>query len=446
MRKISYISFFVFMLIMCGAFVSCSKDDDEGSSGLTISLTSDDYKPYTSDEGNVEYGYFDGVMCYRVTSEENKTLEVAKGVKEATQANIPQDVTIDGIKHKVTSIGKGAFSNCTSLISLTIPGSIVSIGNYAFQGCSGLKRVELKSPNPPAIGEYAFYGTNCPIYVPTDSKEVYKTEWKEWANQIRDVASTNPQRREETVYVKDSSYYRRLYWDSPHRGWTESVVSDGSLFYRLYKSSSYMSDNPVEMTAWVCWVDKYAENISIPKYVIYKDEKYVVNGIDIYAFGINKCLKSVSIPVGFTCINSHAFYGCESLESVTIPESVVKIEDYAFENCLSLKNVSIPNGVTEIQGGAFFNCKSLETVTIPINVTSIGSGAFYDCGLLDIYMKCPNPPKMYSRSYYGASFSFSASFSTQTFNNATLHVPAGLKGKYAYDENWGSFVHIVDDL
>lgn len=439
MRKNSFIPIFLFALIVCGAFISCSKDDDEGSSGLTISLTSDDYKPYTSDEGNVEYGYFDGVMYYRVTSEENKTLEVAKGVKEATQANIPQDVIIDGIRYKVTSIGKGAFLNCiglTSLIipnsvttiessafsgcialtSLIIPSSVVSIGNYAFSSCSGLKRVDLKSQNPPAIGEYVFYNTRCPIYVPTDSKNVYKTEWKEWANNIRDIASINPQKGGETVYVKDSSYYK---------GWTVNSISDGTLFYEVYH---HISGEIYELTAKVSWADEFVENVKIPHYIIYNDEEYIVNGIGYKAFSSCVCLKSVSIPASITCIDYCAFYGCESLESVTIAESV-----------------------TTIYTDAFYGCRNLSSLTIPSTITSIGSGSFSGCGLLDIYMKCPNPPKMYSRSYggvndYGASFSFSASFSTQTFNNATLHVPAGLKGKYAYDENWGSFVHIVDDL
>ena len=41
----------------------------------------------------------------------------------------------------MTSIGKSAFSDCSSLTSITIGNSVKSIGDYAFYGCSGLKDV-----------------------------------------------------------------------------------------------------------------------------------------------------------------------------------------------------------------------------------------------------------------------------------------------------------------
>ncbi|MBE6382072.1 MAG: hypothetical protein E7049_03540 [Lentisphaerae bacterium] len=40
-----------------------------------------------------------------------------------------------------TTLGYGAFSNCSGLTSVTIPNSVTSIGDYAFSGCSGLTSV-----------------------------------------------------------------------------------------------------------------------------------------------------------------------------------------------------------------------------------------------------------------------------------------------------------------
>ena len=61
------------------------------------------------------------------------------------------------IPSSVTSIGDYAFESCTGLTSITIPNSITSIGDDAFRNCDGLASIELGN-NVESIGNSAFRG------------------------------------------------------------------------------------------------------------------------------------------------------------------------------------------------------------------------------------------------------------------------------------------------
>ena len=72
---------------------------------------------------------------------------------------IPSSVTNNGTIYSVTSIGNDAFENCSGLTSVTIPNSVTSIGEWAFWECSGLTSVTIGN-SVTSIGNDAFYGCN----------------------------------------------------------------------------------------------------------------------------------------------------------------------------------------------------------------------------------------------------------------------------------------------
>lgn len=60
---------------------------------------------------------------------------------------IPSTVTYEGTEYNVTSIGESAFSKCTEITSVTIPNSVTSIGKGIFYGCTNLTSIVIEEGN-----------------------------------------------------------------------------------------------------------------------------------------------------------------------------------------------------------------------------------------------------------------------------------------------------------
>lgn len=69
---------------------------------------------------------------------------------------IPESVTYMDVAYRVIQINDGAFTSCTGMTSVVIPGSVETISNYAFQNCSSLSAVTIGS-GINKIGGAVFY-------------------------------------------------------------------------------------------------------------------------------------------------------------------------------------------------------------------------------------------------------------------------------------------------
>ena len=109
------------------------------------------------------YTYEDQTLTYTVLSEEDKTCEIKEGFSwggfsgndVSGNLEIPEISSDGGNNYTVISIGNYAFNGFRNLTSVKIPNSVVSIGKQSFAGCDGLELVEIPT-SVTLVGEGAF--------------------------------------------------------------------------------------------------------------------------------------------------------------------------------------------------------------------------------------------------------------------------------------------------
>ena len=108
---------------------------------------------------------------------------------------LPEKVEYYGSYYKVTAISERAFSGSSELRSVVLPSVMNKIGSYAFEGCTGLEKLVVKSPSAatraatteptvPTVDEHAFDDIceTAVLYVPENWKEAFKAspEWRKF--------------------------------------------------------------------------------------------------------------------------------------------------------------------------------------------------------------------------------------------------------------------------
>ncbi len=312
------------------------------------------------------------------------------------------------IPDSVISIGDYAFQDCDSLMSIVIPDSITSIGKGAFIGCDDLADEDGFVIVKDILFDY--FGQDSAIVIPNGviriDSEAFKLKRK-----IKSV--TLP---DSVTHISDYAFHGCNNLANVNTGKGLTNIGEGafkgcsnlaritipkgvtSIGDRAFMECENLADENGFVIVKGILFDYFgdAQTVVVPDGVTCIGDLAFgmceslttitipdsVANIGVYAFYKCSNLTSITIPEGIPSIGDYAFYGCSSLTSVNIPNSVTSIGDNAFESCYNLTSVTIGNGVTSIGDYAFRNCYSLASIIVPNGVTSIGKEAFKGCGNL----------------------------------------------------------------
>ena len=385
----------------------------------------------------------DGIY-YNIIDAENFKVEVTNSGTPYTYYFSPLEIpeTVTGsdyiTTYTVTAIGDYAF--CESMFnSVTIPGSVTTIGKYAFSDCSNLNSVTIVTPefdpyepesdlNSVTIGTAAF--NNCSL--------LSSIELPNSLTSIQDSVFVGCSRLSSITIPASVKSIGSEAFSGCFNISSISFEDFSSLDSIKFSAFFYCGSSSASITIpeSVTFIDNYAFNrsgfaaidiqasITIINSNVFSDCESLtsitipssVTSFDDYA--ISKCpkLNSISISENVEFIASSAFMGTggtfevdvnnlnySSSENVlfnkdktvlihcsasktnyAVPASVITIGEYAFSNCEVLSSVTIPNTVTTIDKNAFRYCITLTTINIPTSVSSISQYTFYNSGLTNI--------------------------------------------------------------
>lgn len=262
-----------------------------------------------SDSEEKEYN---GFTYYTYFNEENNRTEaVITGYK-----GIDNDLVIpDSIDNAVvTSIGEKAFAESNQFESITIPDSIGSIGEGAFD-CR------------------------------EDLSKVYINSLENWCKIDFKDSGSQPMCNFADLYINGNLL-------------TDLTVPDSITSINNYTFSGCTSITSVTLPNCITKIcdDAFSFCDNLEKVEFGHELKSIGN----YAFAYTS-LKNITIPDSVTYIGDYAF-SCCSFESIVIPDSLTSVNDYAFSYCNKLKTVIIPDSVTKIGYSAFDECLLISNV------------------------------------------------------------------------------------
>ena len=330
----------------------------------------------------------------------------------------------------------GAFENCTSLKSITIPATCETIAPSAFKGCKSLESVIFLSGSQlKTIGGHNNYGafSDCAalksIVLPSSCETIEASAFKNCIS------------LESVVFEPDSKLkkigggYSIIKTDTP-----AFPSNDGNYYvsipYGAFSGCSALKSITIPATCETIESTAFKGCTSLEQVVFMDGSKLGVLCGGVADSVRNRRFESSDYIINGVGYISHGIFAkCSSLKSIEIPASVVTIEDGCFAGCTSLADVSF-SGVallSTIGKHSFAHCE-LHRVDMRdcLSLDNIGDYAFMDNNRIYFFLVGAVVPPRLGKKVFGSVGIYSV-----------LKVPSGSEYSYSGALGWNEFSSIT---
>ncbi len=275
----------------------------------------------------------------------------------------------------VTTIGDGAFMDCTSLTTITLPYFIARIGNSAFENCTALATfttmdgADSKTAALRTIGDRAFFGNTSLNNVDVNTTKGVNTigvSAFENCGQLATINLSGVTRFAEGVFRNAKAL----------KSVTMSANASIYVGQEAFRNCVTLSDITARIAA--------AGDGAFRNCISLRAITFVSSGIEyIGSNAFNGCvlIQKVLIPSSVVAIGDSAFDGCRGITSLTFEsdETLQTIGYSAFGGCSLLTKVILPSSLVELNASAFYGCSDLTYVEFGENIQTVGEDAFALC-------------------------------------------------------------------
>jgi fibronectin type 3 domain-containing protein len=272
------------------------------------------------------------------------------------------------IEPGITEIGSYAFYYTSWLEEVSLPDTLVAIGESAFD-CSGLNEIHIPT-SLKRIGAAAFSAAY-------DLRYVYITDMAHWC-EIEFASSTaNPlydhNSKREYLYLNGVEVKDLVI--------PEGTTKIGSMAFVTYKGLTSVTI-PKSVTEIGSQAFYYCSNLKsmhfagAPAKIANTFDRcnalQEVHIEDIAAWCQTEFAGDLANPLS---VAGYLYMNGEKVTELTIPEGVTKISAKAFSGCRNITGITFPKSLTEIGSEAFYTCP-LKTITVPAGLSAVGENAF----------------------------------------------------------------------